>query len=954
MDIYYGRLFLCSAALVLCCFGALSRCHAANKLLPEDEVGALREIAKTLHKVDWNFGVDPCINESSWLTQNPKGKFNNNVTCDCSYNNGTTCHVISMILKNQNLSGRLPPELANLPYLQHIDFRRNFLNGTIPVEWASMKNIQFISLVGNRISGEIPKEIGKMANLTYLSLEANQLSGAIPSELGDLIKLKNLSLSSNNFSGTLPSKLANLINLKEFSISDNNLSGPIPDFIQNWTHLDKMVMQASGLEGPIPSVISVLQNLTDLRISDIHGNQSTFPDLGKMKGMRTLILRNCNISDTIPSNIWNLDKLKIMDLSFNKLKQPIPNKRTDIEPKYIYLTGNMFEGAIPEWMLSAGEHIDLSYNSFTWESLGQEGCMDNINLFRSMKHNWDLLPCSNSSSKCTKYWSSLHINCGGPEVTLDDGNKYEGDKNVGGASKSYFANERWGFSSTGNFIEIVFTNDNTFSSLGRRLFDIYIQGKLMRKDFDIEHEAGGAGKEHIEKYNATVTNNTLEIRFYWAGKGTTIIPARGYSYGPLISAISVEHNFKLPSEDKTKKIVIGVAIGAFVSILIILVLVVIWWKGYLGGKNRRYKDLRGLDLQTGSFTLRQIKAATNNFDAANKIGEGGFGSVYKGQLLDGTLIAVKQLSSKSKQGNREFVNEIGMISGLQHPNLVKLYGCCIEEDQLLLVYEYMENNSLSRALFGPDDGPLKLDWPTRQRICVGIARGLAFLHEESRLKIVHRDIKGTNVLLDRDLNPKISDFGLAKLDEEEKTHISTQVAGTIGYMAPEYALWGHLTFKADVYSFGVVALEIVSGRTNSTYRPKSDCTCLLDWAFLLQKRESLLELVDPRLGSDFNRQEVERMIKVALLCITASPTLRPSMSQVVSMLEGSMAIQDEISDPSISGEDSRFSGIREYFQQMILQDSSGAQTQNLSSEGTWISSSSLSVQDVYLINPHSP
>ena len=175
-------------------------------------------------------------------------------------------------------------------------------------------------------------------------------------------------------------------------------------------------------------------------------------------------------------------------------------------------------------------------------------------------------------------------------------------------------------------------------------------------------------------------------------------------------------------------------------------------------------------------------------------------------LLDGTVIAVKQLSSKSKQGNREFVNEIGMISALQHPNLVKLHGCCIEVKQLLLVYEYMENNSLAHSLFGKhlkstftskstslmsfadsiildikgsDEGRLKLDWPTRQKICVGIARGLAFLHEESPLKIVHRDIKATNILLDRNLNAKISDFGLAKLDEEENTHISTRVAGTM-------------------------------------------------------------------------------------------------------------------------------------------------------------------------------
>ncbi|KAJ6754708.1 PROMASTIGOTE SURFACE ANTIGEN PROTEIN PSA [Salix purpurea] len=199
------------------------------------------------------------------------------------------------------------------------------------------------------------------------------------------------------------------------------------------------------------------------------------------------------------------------------------------------------------------------------------------------------------------------------------------------------------------------------------------------------------------------------------------------------------------------------------------------------------------------FTYRQIKAATNDFDPDNKLGEGGFGSVFKGVLSDGTVIAVKQLAAKSKQGNREFVNEIGMISALQHPHLVRLYGCCIEGKQLLLVYEYMENNSLAHVLYGKKEDQRMLHWRTRQRICVGIAKGLAFLHEESALKIVHRDIKATNVLLDGDMNAKISDFGMAKLDEEDNTHITTRVAGTMGYMAPEYALYGYLTYKADVY-----------------------------------------------------------------------------------------------------------------------------------------------------------
>ncbi|CAL5403110.1 unnamed protein product [Camellia sinensis] len=596
-----------------------------------------------------------------------------------------------------------------------------------------------------------------------------------------------------------------------------------------------------------------------------------------------------------------------------------------------------------------------------------------------------------------EYRSSFHINCGGSEVAID-GKTYEEDRDLAGPSKLFISPNNWAFSSTGDFVdddrslktyiwtntsrlsmknselymnarlsplsltyygfclqngnytvslhfaEIMFTNDKTYASLGRRIFDVYIQGKLVLKDFNIAHEAGGVDMETIKKFPAKVTKSTLDIRFYWAGKGTTSIPKKGV-YGPLISAISVNPNFD-PSENGSNASISAsniVGIVAAVVVAIFLMLGILWWKGCLQNNNTMEHDLKGLDLHTGSFTLRQIKAATKNFDVANKIGEGGFGSVYKGLLLDGTVIAVKQLSSKSKQGNRELVNEIGMISTLRHPNLVKLYGCCIEGNQLLLVYEYMENNSLARALFGPEEHCLTLDWPTRNRICVGIAKGLAYLHEESRLKIVHRDIKATNVLLDKNLNPKISDFGLAKLDEEENTHISTRIVGTYGYMAPEYAMWGHLTDKADVYSFGVVALEIVSGRSaTSSYRRKEDSFNLLALALDLKEKGNLMELVDPRLESDFNKEQVMVMLNVALLCTNATATIRPTMTSVVSMLEGKAEVQSF----SIDGIEPEKTD--NWFQYSAEISTSDSHSHGISTDRPWTDSTSAS--DLYPLN----
>ncbi|XP_022941244.1 probable leucine-rich repeat receptor-like serine/threonine-protein kinase At3g14840 [Cucurbita moschata] len=929
--------------------------------LPADEVEGLKEIGKILGKRDWNFSADPCNGDHGWISQPnqiPKNvsDFQNNLTCDCAFLNATICHVISIALKSQSLQGTLPPDLVRLPFLQQIDLSRNYLSGQIPSEWGST-NLVNISLLGNRLTGLIPEEIGNITTLENLVLEINQLSGSIPQALGNLPQLQRLHLTSNNFSGKLPMSLGKLTTLKEFRIGDNNFSGPIPNFIRNWTNLTELSIQASGLSGPIPSDIGLLTKLSDLRISDLSGAPSPFPRLRNLEDITILILRSCNITGRLPNFLDRMPSLRILDLSFNKLSGQIPTRFNALKGlDNIFLTGNMLNGSVPDWMLK-GNGIDLSYNNFTVEVAGESCRSQKVNLFASSSQDSDygILSCLAGSS-CSKTWYSLHINCGGKEQTIN-GTVFKGDRNTG-SSMFFVTGTNWAISNTGSFLddgetrdeysatnsstlsmtnpelymtarisplsvtyygfcmgngnytvslhfaEIMFTDDKTFSSLGRRLFNVYIQKELVLEDFNIVDAAGGVGKAVIRKIPVTVTNGTLEIRFYWAGKGTNAIPVRGV-YGPLISAISVDPDFEAPSEGgETGKS--GISVGAVVGIaaasvfVILLVLGILWWRVCLQREKTLEQELRGLDLQTCSFTLRQIKAATNNFDAANKLGEGGFGSVYKGVLTDGTAIAVKQLSSKSKQGNREFVNEIGMISALQHPHLVKLYGCCIEGNQLLLVYEYMENNSLAHALFGQEGSELELDWPTRHKICVGIARGLAYLHEESRLKIVHRDIKATNVLLDKELTPKISDFGLAKLDEEEKSHISTRIAGTFGYMAPEYAMRGHLTDKADVYSFGVVALEIVSGRSNTTLWANSDGSYLLDSALKLKEKNSLMELVDPRLGPNFNKGEALRMIKIALHCTNISPAARPNMSSVVSMLEGKQDIEGIVLDSSVT------------------------------------------------------
>ncbi|GMH15742.1 hypothetical protein Nepgr_017583 [Nepenthes gracilis] len=939
-----------------------------GKRLAAGEVNTLRDIAKELGKHDWDFSVDPCSQQSSWYTQSilDKPYYVNQITCNCS---GVVCHVCNISLKGQDLAGSLPKSLAKLPYIKVIDLTRNYLTGTIPLEWASAK-LEYLSVIVNKLSGPIPRYLGNFGTLTYLSIENNLFSGYVPAELGKLVNLNSLILSANNLTGELPKELTNLTNLTELRISSNSFSGKIPDYFRSWKNLEKLEIQGSGLEGPIPASLSVLDALTELRISDLNGEESSeFPSLSRMPNLSKLMLRSCKISGSIPNNIANLGQLTTLDLSFNELEGPVPNLGA-LNLEYMYLTGNFLSGIIPDWIKNSGSAIDLSYNNFDKSSV-PTSCRDNLNLYRSFSRasNSTLAMCLDTCSR-VKY--SVNINCGGKEIPIGE-TSFDEDVEPGGAAKFVPRRVEWGFSSTGNFwnlkpsgnyiatnssallmkdseldtdarlsaisltyygrclapgnytvtlyfSEITFTDNKSFFSLGTRTFDVYIQEKLVLKDFDIRKEANGTDKPLNRTFFHIPVENTIEIRFYYAGKGTTAVPMRGY-YGPLISALSVKSEFSPPPDrKKVVKIVLG-AVTSFLGLLFI-VFGFIWWKHRSEDSISREQELKGLDLKAGLFTFRQLKAATDNFHADNKIGEGGFGSVYKGTLLDGTHIAVKHLFSRSSQGNREFVNEIGMISGLCHPNLVRLYGCCVEGSHFILVYEYMVNNNLSHALFGACDGQLKLDWHARRKICVDIARGLTFLHEESPIKIVHRDIKTTNILLDKDLNAKISDFGLARLDEEEKTHISTRIAGTIGYMAPEYVLWGYLTYKADVYSFGIVALEIVSGRSNMSFRPDEDHFCLLDWAMCLRQKGDLMELVDPRLGSDYDKEVALRIIKVALFCTNPSPALRPTMSAVVRMLEGDLLVDDSFMEVSVYSNEYIIEASRRQHNQLDLEDAS--------------------------------
>ncbi|CAL5374272.1 unnamed protein product [Camellia sinensis] len=306
------------------------------------------------------------------------------------------------------------------------------------------------------------------------------------------------------------------------------------------------------------------------------------------------------------------------------------------------------------------------------------------------------------------------------------------------------------------------------------------------------------------------------------------------------------------------------------------------------------------------FELQTLQIATNFFSEMNKLGHGGFGPVYRGFMPNGQEVAVKKLSMNSRQGLREFTNEVRLLLKIQHKNLVTLLGCCADGPEKMLIYEYLPNKSLDYVLFDKRKS-LSLDWFKRFRMVTGIARGLLYLHEEAPERIIHRDIKASNILLDEELNPKISDFGLARLFPGDETHAQTsRISGTHGYMAPEYAMHGYLSVKADVFSFGILVLEIVSGRKNHDRALGGEKTELLSYTtWTLFQEGKALELVDPSLA-ECNPEQATMCIQIGLLCCQAIVAARPNMRSIHLMLSSDSFTLPRPGKPGIQGRRGRW------------------------------------------------
>ncbi|CAN6683915.1 unnamed protein product [Malus baccata var. baccata] len=934
---YNMKMKLMMRILLLCflsCFW-FQMSFAQNATTDPSEVRALNSIFEQWDTQAvaglWNISGEPCsgsaINGTNFEDQNN----NPAIVCDCSYDNNATCHITKLRVYALNKRGVFPEEFVALRYLTFLKIDQNYFTGPLPAFIGNMSALTALSIGINSFSGPIPKELGNLKELTLLSIGSNNFSGTLPPELGNLVKLEEIYMDSCGLSGKIPSTFAKLTNMQVLWASDSPFSGKIPDFIGNWTQLTSLQFQGNSFEGPIPTSFSQLTSLNSLKLRNALITGTIPSDIVEYPSLQILDLSFNNLTGQLPSSLFNLSSLTSLFLGNNSLSGPLPSQKSN-QLQTIDLSYNFLSGSFPQWVTTISQ-LNLVVNNFTFDS-------SNISLpgLNCLQRNF---PCNRNTPR----YANFSIKCGGKQMTGSDGILYETDDSaLGPATFNVTNTEKWAVSNAGlildrlnstyivtpelfqtsrasagslryyglglengpytvilHFTETVYESHTSqkWKSLGRRVFDIYIQGTRRTMDFDISKEAGGVKQAVVTKFNVSVSENYLEIHLFWAGKGTCCIPKQG-DYGPLIEAIHVASDFtptvsRLPPTTPGKKSRTGLIVAVPVGVVSLLLIFAILYMRRKKSEKEDDEDILGLGPRPNTFSYAELRAATEDFNPSNKLGEGGYGPVYKGTLSDGRVVAVKQLSVTSHQGKSQFVSEIATISAVQHRNLVKLYGCCIEGSHRILVYEYLENKSLDHALFGTSN--LHLDWPTRFNILLGTARGLAYLHEESRPRIVHRDVKASNILLDAKLSPKISDFGLAKLYDDEKTHISTRVAGTIGYLAPEYALFGHLTEKADVFGFGVVVLEILSGIPNSYNNLDPEKIYLLEWVWTLHENEQTLGLVDPRL-TEFDETEATRLIRAALMCTQGSPMVRPSMSRVVAMLSRDIDIGTVMSRPN--------------------------------------------------------
>ncbi|XP_059435687.1 leucine-rich repeat receptor-like protein kinase PXL1 [Corylus avellana] len=733
-----------------------------------------------------------------------------------------------------SLSGQIPPQLSRLNQLATIYLYKNKFTGKIPPEIGNITSLMFLDLSDNQISGEIPAELAGLKNLQLLNLMCNQLIGPIPKKLGELTKLEVLELWKNSLTGPLPANLGKNSPLQWLDVSSNSLSGEIPPFLCNSGNLTKLILFNNSFSGPIPIGLAKCKSLIRVRMQSNRISGTIPIGFGDLPKLQRLELAENNLTGKIPEDITMSTLLSFIDVSSNNLKSSLPFTIFSIPNLQSFIaSNNNLEGSIPDQFQDCPSlsMLDLSNNSFSGK-----------------------MP--ESIASCQKL---VNLNLGNNRLT--------GEIPKGLATMPTLA--------------ILDLSNN--SLIGR-----------IPKNF--------GSSPALEMINLSF--NKLEGPVPSNGLLMTINPNELIGNAGLCGGIlpPCSETFAAPPTPRRFNMHIKhIIVGFIVGISIILSLGIAFFSGRwlyrrwnlynsfiddLFNKSNEQWPWRLVAFQRISFTSCDILACIKE---SNLIGMGGTGVVYKAEIhRPHAVIAVKKLwrsgPSDVENGN-DLLREVNLLGRLRHRNIVRLLGYLHNEADIMVVYEYMANGNLGTALHSKEARKLLVDWVSRYNIAVGVAQGLNYLHHGCHPPVIHRDIKSNNILLDDNLEARIADFGLARMMVHKDETVST-VAGSYGYIAPEYGYTLKVNEKTDIYSFGVVLLELVTGKMplDAAFGESID---IVEWVRRkIKNKRGLEEALDNNIAGDCKhvQEEMLLVLRIALVCTAKLPRDRPSMRDIITML----------------------------------------------------------------------
>ncbi|MCO5556304.1 hypothetical protein L7F22_009851 [Adiantum nelumboides] len=742
--------------------------------------------------------------------------------------NGIKSYVLEqLLLPNNELSGGVPPSLSNCSRLIILNLSFNRLSGTIPSELSYLANLERLSLWYNRLIGHIPSELGNLARLRSLNLNNNLLSGDIPASISRCTNLEWLNLNNNQLTGVIPRELGLLQRLTLLELGNNSLMGVVPQELGNCSQLLWLDLNTNYLSGSIPAAIG-RRSTTPLTTSVLSGHQLAFlrnaqsPSACKGFGMGFMVDYTGITAEAIYSSPFTACQIRPTVYAEGVLYDNPENHTL----QYLDLSFNRLSGIIPSAMGS-------------WISL--------IILGLSTNELTGALPSSFSKLRALNVLDISHNQLEGSLAVLSGSSLLVGLD----VSNNQFSGEIPGQLST--YPPASFANNAELCGL-----------PLGRCN---------APPAHAECSNRT--NCPKKSRLGFLSVSTRVVLAVLMATLCMFAFV-IWIGFVMKTRNKRKE-------SALLNTL--------QQSSFHGSSSWNLSGQREpLSINVATFerqlrklTFSQLIEATNGFSRESLVGTGGFGEVYKAELRDGMVVAIKKLLQFSYQGDREFMAEMETLGRIKHRNLVPLLGYCKVGEERLLVYEYMHGGSLEEVLHGGNKEREKPNWETRKQIAKGAARGLAFLHHNCIPHIIHRDLKSSNVLLDKDLTARVSDFGMARLISALDTHLSVStLAGTPGYVPPEYYQNFRCTTKGDIYSFGVVLLELVTGK-----RPTDEFgdNNLVGWVKLHVASNSNVEVLDPSLRSTGAEYEMVQYLKIACDCLDDVPSQRPSMLHVVAVFK---------------------------------------------------------------------